>query len=141
MIVGRDASERTTASVPTSGLPIVALVAGVEQLFADRLVLALGPERVAPQLARDRNELRRALRPDASSLVVIDAEHPPRIPADELAADVRAAGIVSAVWGSDLPYGAKLVAAMEGAPIAVCAMGRAEGIAPLCDLVRSVRKR
>src|SRR5688500_3241060 len=61
MVTGRKSDERTTSSIKRSALPLIAVVAGTEQLFADRLVLALGPERVAPHLARDRKELQSVL--------------------------------------------------------------------------------
>jgi len=119
--------------------PVPVLVIAASTAFALRLRLALGEAMIDVEARADLAGVERALR-SSPALTVIDARDPSGIPIDRLA-DVlaHATGTTTIVWGSDTPYGKRIVDASEGRGAAFAGLASTEGIGPIFDLVTSRR--
>lgn len=134
--------DRSTTPLPTWELPVLVLVASGQPIFADRLTAAVGAERVNAVTAHDLAELTRGSHPYAPGVIVVDAQHPPGIEPDDL---VRALAtppptVLRTLWGGETPWGARLLASALRAAVILVELDGAEGILPLCDIVRSLRR-
>ncbi len=129
--------DEATTTIPTARDPVTVVVVAGSRSFASRLSVALGPRRVAPITVATVDDMARlSVEP---AVVVVDSSDFAAIDPTGLA---RALGTLSAttlrtIWGSDLPYGRTLVAAMSRAGVSCTALDRREGIDPLLDMVRA----
>jgi len=131
--------------LPPPGEAVRLVVLSQEDTFAARVEGALGSARVAAVTLRTGPALLRALRSTltAPQLVVVDAGLFPPIEPAELAAALAAAPdtVPRAIWGGDLPYGAALLRAVADEGGRATPFGRADGVEPILDLVRSLAGR
>ncbi|MDQ3033863.1 MAG: hypothetical protein M3Y87_15710 [Myxococcota bacterium] len=121
--------------------PVIVLVVASTPEFGERLLAALGPDRVAPLPTPSIERMDEQTLMAAPPVVLVDAASFAPIEPERLAASLAAlpATTVRAIWGADLPYGAALLRALveRGAP--ATPLDRREGIEPLLDLIRSRR--
>jgi hypothetical protein len=137
---GRDRD--ATALVPTVREAVTVMVIAGTQGLSTRLVALLGSSRVAPFVAGTPARVREPLEGRQSpAMLLVDATDFPPIAAEQLARLVVLGPptMTRAVWGSDLPYGRSLMAALpDGGPV-VQGIERAHGVSLLVDLVRARR--
>jgi len=128
-----------TALVPVGTKAVKVLIVGSTEGFAARLASSLGPQRVAPWAAATKERLAQSLEHQSPAIVVIDATDLTTIPPAELARLLASVPSTTprVVWGAELPYGRRVLSALEKARLSSVALDRGEGILPLLDLVRS----
>jgi len=133
---GREAD--ATRAVPTTKRPVQVLVVAGGDGFERRLASALGPARVAPATAATLRDIQRFRN---AAIVLVDATSFPAIEPRDLADELAGLPETTAkcIWGSDLPYGRGVLAAIEPIGTHVVSITRADGIEPLLDLIRSRR--
>jgi len=140
----RRVEERATTPLPLWQLPVVVVVVSSQPDFATRLALALGADRVAALTVASGESFVRACEPYLPGVIVVDAGGSPPIPAREMAAllDTLPPTVVRTLWRSDTDYGKELARAADDLGIAVAPLfgDGDDRIAPLCDIIRSLRR-
>lgn len=133
-------TERSTETqqMSTIARPVPVVVLAEQPLFADRLGLCLGEDRVYTSTVGNAAALRKALFAQSPLLVVIDATTVSSLVVDEVADVLRGFpdNVVPVLWGGETAWGERLVALAPRKP-AVVTLDRKEGIEPLCDLILS----
>lgn len=120
-------------------LPIFVLSSGRE--LSEQLKAALGPAVMSAVPAEDQGQLETRLSQIAPAMVLIDAANFPAIE-PEILVDLLAPlspDVVKALWGADLPYGQGVMEAAQRRGVGVTPFDRAEGAAPIIDVIRSRR--
>lgn len=131
--------DERTADLPLAiGAPVPVLVVAGGPGLASRLRTALGIEQIAVVTRGEREGIARALEGDPL-LVVVDATDVPRVAPEELLEVLGTGAAVCAVWGIDLPYGRRFAELCERARRPHVAVGIADGMETLLDLVTSRR--
>lgn len=131
--------ERSTKALRSIAGPVPVLVVAASTAFALRLRLSLGDATIDVEARADLPGIERALA-YAPALAVVDARDPSGLPVDRLAdALVHATKTTTIVWGSDTPYGQRVIAAGDARGVQLAGIGSSEGIAPVFDLVTSRR--
>jgi len=126
-----------TTAVPTAREPVSVVVLAAGNAFAHRLGTALGPRRVTARTTADPARL--GERRPTPAIVVVDATDFAAVEPRAVASALRdlPGTTVRLVWGSELPYGRSVTAALFRAGVEHTTCDRNEGIDPLVDLVRS----
>lgn len=130
-----------TASVPTADAVRV-LVFASGSGFARRLELALGERRVHAVHVESPAALSAALEDGPPAVVVLDATDFPTIDGNQVLSALTSLPRTTAcvLWGTELPYGKRFLAAAEAHDRPWVTLALREGIGPLLDLIRSRRR-
>ena len=120
--------------------PVTVSVLSEGRGFAQRLLTALGDNRVEPHAHADP---RKWPTPEPPRVVVLDASDFPRegTPASLVEwSEGLPPATVRVLWAQELPYGKSFKRAVGGATHPWVTFSSSEGIAPLLDLIRSRRR-
>ncbi|GAB4214745.1 MAG: hypothetical protein OHK0013_39680 [Sandaracinaceae bacterium] len=125
-----------TKPLSTMSMPVPVVVLAAHGNFAARLELCLGEDRCHAVRVNNPAALRKALFAHAPLLTVLDGTGNEGSDPEEVVEVLRGApdNVVPVLWAADTPWGQRLRAQ---APSRLVALGRSEGIEPLCDLVLS----
>ncbi len=133
-------TERSTETQQMSTItrPVPVVVLAEQSLFADRLGICLGEDRVYTSTVTSPAGLRKALFAQSPLVVVLDATTCANISIEDVVEVLRGFpdNVVPVLWGGETAWGERLVASAPRKP-AVVTLERKEGIEPLCDLVLS----
>ncbi len=127
-----------TQQMSTIARPVPVVVFAVTGLFAERLELCLGEDRVYTVTVGDAAALRKSLFAQSPLLVVVDATASEHVEPERVLEVLRGIpdNVVPVLWGGETKWGARLLALAPGRPQLVT-LERSEGIEPLCDLILS----
>jgi len=127
-----------TQQMSTIVRPVPVVVLAEQSIFADRLGICLGEDRVYTSTVTSPAGLRKALFAQSPLLVVLDATACASVSVDEVAEVLGGFpdNVVPVLWGGETAWGERLVALAPRKP-AVVTLDRKEGIEPLCDLILS----
>lgn len=141
-LAAQTSPDEATAAFPTEDRAVRVVVIAGGHGFEQRLDVALGERRVAPQTVRSHEGLRRALSDDAPAIFLVDASDFPAIDPVHLlaAAEALPRATTCVLWGAELPYGKNLLRSIEAHDRPWTTLELREGIDPLLDLVRSRRR-
>ncbi len=132
-----DADEAFTKQMASVPHPVVVLVVSAERSFADRLLAAIGDERVYPHTVSDEAAFRHAMFSMSPLIAVLDSVRPPEATPSTLAAALRGLPdqTLPVVWAADAELGQDLHGRLGHERVLF--FDRREGIEPLLDLVLS----
>jgi hypothetical protein len=127
-----------TVAVVSSAVPV--LVASRTRALGERLLAALGADRIEVTTRTHALSIRDAL--EARPLVVVvDASDPPDITPEDLARLLDEAPFSTrATWATELTYGRRFVDACERAGKSCTGARVSDGLGPIADLVASRRQ-
>jgi hypothetical protein len=119
--------------------PVPVLVVAATASLALRLRMALGESTIDVEARSDRPGIERALASEPA-LVVVDARDPSSLVVERLADMlVHATQTTTVVWGSDAPYGRRLIDAADARGVQLAGVATTEGVGAIFDLVISRR--
>lgn len=146
MLVSRAPAPSGRAQDATREIALVAQVlvfvlSSSEQL-AEAIQQGLGTEHVTTLTYDEAARVRKAIAFKAPAIAIVDGAGFPRIEPSSVPEILEALPPTSvrAVWGTDTPYGASVVASLASRRAAFTPLDRREGIAPVLDLVRARRQ-
>ena len=134
---GEGGTSTHVMQVVRSPVPVVVLSEGA--LFAEKLVICLGEDRVATASVSTEAGLRKTVFAHAPLLVLIDAVSPAAIEAAALCSAIKAlpTNALPILWGSQSAWARSVLPALDAAGTRVLTIDRDEGIEPLLDLILS----
>jgi hypothetical protein len=131
-----------TQQMSTIERPVPVVIVAAGPVFAERLRLCLGEDRVYTTTVSSSSALRKVLFAQLPMIVVVDGSSPGDLDAESLAEVLRGFpdSVVPVLWSGETAWGERLLAlaprgGTRGAPIVT--IERSAGIEPLCDLVLS----
>jgi hypothetical protein len=131
--------EVSTKAIRSIAGPVPVLVIAMTGAFAIRLRAVLGEDVIDVESRGDREAVERAL-DSGPALAVVDALDVTAVPVDALAdAIVHATKTKTIVWGSDLPYGRRVMDACDVRGFELSGVARDDGVGAILDLVISRR--
>lgn len=131
--------EPSTKTMRSCAGPVPVLVIASSPAFALRLRLALGETMIVVESRADLVAIERALA-NSPALTVLDAREPTTVAVERLVdALVHAPETTTIVWGSDRPYGERVLGLVRERGIEIAGLASSEGIVPIFDLIVSRR--
>lgn len=134
-------SYEVTREVPLEAARVFVFVFSSAETIGGELERTLGTQAVAAVTFDDPDRVRKAITFKTPAIVVVDGVSFPTIEPSQM--PTLLAGLppttVRAVWGTDTPYGASVVAGLTARRATFTPLDRREGIAPILDLVRARR--
>lgn len=133
--------DEQTRNVELSAETLPVFVLSGSRSFAEKLSAALGPNVMTGVHAGDAAMLRERLDQIPPAFVLVNGSDFPAIEPRELVDELAElpTELVKAVWGADLPYGMSVIAEAQERGVQLTPFDRAEGMAPLMDMIRSRR--
>lgn len=134
-------SQDITREMPLETAQVLVFVLSSSEALGTEIEQAVGTDNVATLTWDDPQRLRKAIAFKPPAIVLVDGASFPSIEPSETP-DIFAAlppTTVRAVWGTDTPYGAAVLAELAAKRAPFTPLDRREGIAPVVDLVRARR--
>ena len=131
--------EASTEAIRSIAGPVPVLVVASTGALAIRLRAVLGDEAIDVEARDERAGIERALG-SGPALAIVDALDVTRVDVDTLAKVlVHATRTQTIVWGSELPYGRRLIEASGVVGVEIAGVATSEGVGALLDRVLARR--